>query len=51
MREKRHPHDKGIKKFVENLIDEGKIMRKKYEQGAITLEEFMEWLNKFDDSK
>lgn len=51
MRAKRHPYDKEIEKLVGKLIDEGKIMRKKYEQGAITLEEFMEWLNKFDDIK
>ena len=44
----RHPENREAKKKFEKLISEVKIWRKNMKNGAITTEDFLEWLKDFD---
>lgn len=44
---KRHPGDFAIRKSMDKLTSEIKTWRSNLAQGAVTVEEFLEWLKKF----
>lgn len=44
---KRHPGDFAIRKSMDKLTSEIKTWRSNLAQGAVTVEEFLEWLKQF----
>ena len=43
----RHPEDRTTKLKLEKLIEEGKVKRKCLNNGSITVDDYLKWLDSF----
>lgn len=47
---KRHPNDAKLQKALEDLTREMKVLRKKRDEGSVSADDILEWLNTLDSS-